>query len=152
MRHLMVWHSQKIETIGVPTGLRCNESSVRRTHGHVIMTRDHAGHWCKWTARHPLWMEVRVRGPRCPLRNPLEKIKVKRVRGFLFFAVLAQRSVSQSSKLMMRVRFPYTARYESMPVGSSRRGSHDHVDRVRYPRLRFVRRTRGLSPAPIIPG
>lgn len=37
------------------------------------MTRDHAGHWCKWTARHPLWMEVRVRGPRCPLRNPLEK-------------------------------------------------------------------------------
>lgn len=49
------------------------------------MTRDHAGHWCKWTARHPLWVEVRVRGPRCPLRNPLEKIKVKRVRGFLFF-------------------------------------------------------------------
>lgn len=48
-----------------------------------------------------------------------------------FFAVLAQRSVSQSSKLMMRVRFPYTARYESMPVGSFRRGSHDHVDRVR---------------------
>ena len=38
---------------------------------------------------------------------------------------------------MMRVRFPYTARYDSMPVGSSRRGSHDHVDRVRYPRLRL---------------
>ena len=35
--------------------------------------------------------------------------------------MLAQRSVLQSSKLMMRVRFPHTARYDSMPVGSSRR-------------------------------
>lgn len=35
--------------------------------------------------------------------------------------MLAQRSVLQSSKPMMRVRFPYTARYDSMPVGSSRR-------------------------------
>ena len=40
--------------------------------------------------------------------------------GFLF-AVLAQRLVPQSSKLITRVRFPYTARYDSMPVGSSRR-------------------------------
>ena len=38
-----------------------------------------------------------------------------------FFAVLAQRLVPQSSKLITRVRFPYTARYDSMPVGSSRR-------------------------------
>ena len=36
------------------------------------------------------------------------------------FALLAQWSVLQSSKLMMRVRFPYTARYDSMPTGSSR--------------------------------
>lgn len=35
--------------------------------------------------------------------------------------MLAQRSVLQSSKPMMRVRFPHTARYDSMPVGSSRR-------------------------------
>lgn len=49
-----------------------------------------------------------------------KKIKVKRVRGFLF-AVLAQWSAPRSSKPVMRVRFPYTARYDSMPVGSSRR-------------------------------
>lgn len=65
-----------------------------------------------------------------------KKIKVKRVRGFLF-AVLAQWSAPRSSKPVMRVRFPYTARYDSMPVGSSRRGSHDHAGRVRYPRLRL---------------
>lgn len=69
--------------------------------------------------------------------------------GFLF-AVLAQWSVLQSSKLMMRVRFPYTARYDSMPVGSSRRGSHDHAGRVRWSTPPFVRRTRGPSSAPII--
>ena len=51
---------------------------------------------------------------------------------------------------MMRVRFPYTARYDSMPVGSSRRGSHDHATRVRWSTSPFVRRTRGPSPAPII--
>lgn len=51
---------------------------------------------------------------------------------------------------MMRVRFPHTARYDSMPVGSSRRGSHDHAGRVRWSASPFVRRTRGPSPAPII--
>ena len=50
----------------------------------------------------------------------------------------------------MRVRFPYTARYDSMPVGSSRRVSHDHAGRVRWSTSPFVRRTRGPSPAPII--
>lgn len=50
----------------------------------------------------------------------------------------------------MRVRFPHTARYDSMPVGSSRRGSHDHAGRVRWSASPFVRRTRGPSPAPII--
>ena len=35
--------------------------------------------------------------------------------------MLAQRLVPQSSKLITRVRFPYTARYDSMPVGRSRR-------------------------------
>lgn len=64
--------------------------------------------------------------------------------------MLAQRSVLQSSKLMMRVRFPYTARYDSMLVGSSRRCSHDHAGRVRWSTSPFVRRTRGPSPAPII--
>ena len=37
------------------------------------------------------------------------------------FAVLAQRSVPQPSKLMMRVRLPRTARHDSMPTGGSRR-------------------------------
>lgn len=37
-----------------------------------------------------------------------------------------------------------------MPVGSSRRGSHDHAGRVRWSASPFVRRTRGPSPAPII--
>lgn len=64
----------------------------------------------------PLWVEIRVRIPWRPLGDPLSDT----VCGFLF-AVLAQWSVLQSSKLMMRVRFPYTARYDSMPVGSSRR-------------------------------
>lgn len=62
--------------------------------------------------------------------------------------MLAQRSVPQPSKLMMRVRFPYTARYESMPVGSSRRGSHDHAIRVRWSTPPFVRRTRGYRRRP----
>lgn len=49
-------------------------------------------------------------------------------------------SVDQSRRVLTLwswVRFPYTARYDSMPVGSSRRGSHDHATRVRYPRLRL---------------
>lgn len=87
-----------------------------------------------------------------PGSNPVASAKESAsdtVCGFLF-AVLAQWSVLQSSKLMMRVRFPYTARYDSMPVGSSRRGSHDHAGRVRWSTSPFVRRTRGPSPAPII--
>ncbi len=37
----------------------------------------------------------------------------------------------------MRVRFPYAARYDSMPVGSSRRCSHDHAGRSDGPRFRL---------------
>lgn len=48
----------------------------------------------------------------------------------------------------MRVRFPYTARYDSMPVGSSRRGSHDHAGRVRWFTPPFVRRTREYRQRP----
>ena len=36
------------------------------------------------------------------------------------FAVLAQRSALRSSRLMMRVRLPRTARHDSMPTGGSR--------------------------------
>ena len=62
--------------------------------------------------------------------------------------MLAQRLVPQSSKLITRVRFPYTARYDSMPVGSSRRGSHDHAGRVRWFTPPFVRRTREYRQRP----
>lgn len=106
------------------------------------MTR--AGRWCNGQHATPVGGD--------PGSNPVASAKESAsdtVCGFLF-AVLAQRSVLQSSKLMMRVRFPYTARYDSMPVGSSRRGSHDHATRVRWSTSPFVRRTRGPSPAPII--
>lgn len=87
------------------------------------MTR--AGRWCNGQHATPVGGD--------PGSNPVASAKESAsdtVCGFLF-AVLAQWSVLQSSKLMMRVRFPYTARYDSMPVGSSRRGSHDHAGRVR---------------------
>lgn len=106
------------------------------------MTR--AGRWCNGSTPPPVGGD--------PGSNPVASAKESAsdtVCGFLF-AVLAQWSVLQSSKLMMRVRFPYTARYDSMPVGSSRRGSHDHAGRVRWSTSPFVRRTRGPSPAPII--
>lgn len=93
--------------------------------GRTIMTRNHAGRWCNGSTPPPVGGD--------PGSNPVASARESAsdtVCGFLF-AVLAQRLVLQSSKLMMRVRFPYTARYDSMPVGSSRRGSHDHVDRVR---------------------
>lgn len=108
------------------------------------MTRNHAGRWCNGQHATP------VDGD--PGSNPVASAKESAsdtVCGFLF-AVLAQRSVPQSSKPMMRVRFPHTARYDSMPVGSSRRGSHDHAGRVRWSTSPFVRRTRGPSPVPII--
>lgn len=108
------------------------------------MTRNHAGRWCNGSTPPPVGGD--------PGSNPVASAKESAsdtVCGFLF-AVLAQWSVLQSSKLMMRVRFPYTARYDSMPVGSSRRGSHDHAGRVRWSTPPFVRRTRGPSPAPII--
>lgn len=76
------------------------------------MTR--AGRWCNGSTPPPVGGD--------PGSNPVASAKESAsdtVCGFLF-AVLAQRSVLQSSKLMMRVRFPYTARYDSMPVGSSR--------------------------------
>lgn len=106
------------------------------------MTR--AGRWCNGQHATPVGGD--------PGSNPVASAKESAsdtVCGFLF-AVLAQWSVLQSSKLMMRVRFPYTARYDSMPVGSSRRGSHDHAGRVRWSTPPFVRRTRGPSSAPII--
>lgn len=106
------------------------------------MTR--AGRWCNGSTPPPVGGD--------PGSNPVASAKESAsdtVCGFLF-AVLAQWSVLQSSKLMMRVRFPYTARYDSMPVGSSRRVSHDHAGRVRWSTSPFVRRTRGPSPAPII--
>lgn len=83
--------------------------------GRTIMTRNHAGRWCNGQHATPVGGD--------PGSNPVASAKESAsdtVCGFLF-AVLAQRSVLQSSKLMMRVRFPHTARYDSMPVGSSRR-------------------------------
>ena len=106
------------------------------------MTR--AGRWCNGSTPPPVGGD--------PGSNPVASAKESAsdtVCGFLF-AVLAQWSVPQSSKLITRVRFPYTARYDSMPVGSSRRVSHDHAGRVRWSTSPFVRRTRGPSPAPII--
>lgn len=121
-------------------GLHPDESRLgERTE---FMTR--AGRWCNGSTPPPVGGD--------PGSNPVASAKESAsdtVCGFLF-AVLAQWSVLQSSKLMMRVRFPYTARYDSMPVGSSRRGSHDHAGRVRWFTSPFVRRTRGPSPAPII--
>lgn len=83
--------------------------------GRTIMTRNHAGRWCNGQHATPVGGD--------PGSNPVASARESAsdtVCGFLF-AVLAQRSVLQSSKLMMRVRFPHTARYDSMPVGSSRR-------------------------------
>ena len=77
------------------------------------MTR--AGRWCNGQHATPVGGD--------PGSNPVASAKESAsdtVCGFLF-AVLAQRLVPQSSKLITRVRFPYTARYDSMPVGSSRR-------------------------------
>ena len=108
-------------------GLHPDESRLgERTE---FMTR--AGRWCNGSTPPPVGGD--------PGSNPVASAKESAsdtVCGFLF-AVLAQRLVPQSSKLITRVRFPYTARYDSMPVGSSRRGSHDHAGRVRYPRLRL---------------
>lgn len=106
------------------------------------MTRNHAGRWCNGSTPPPVGGD--------PGSNPVASAKESAsdtVCGFLF-AVLAQWSVLQSSKLMMRVRFPYTARYDSMPVGSSRRGSHDHAGRVRWFTPPFVRRTREYRQRP----
>lgn len=92
-------------------GLHPDESRLgERTE---FMTR--AGRWCNGSTPPPVGGD--------PGSNPVASARESAsdtVCGFLF-AVLAQRSVLQSSKLMMRVRFPYTARYDSMPVGSSRR-------------------------------
>lgn len=96
---------------GVPADLNPDESRLgERTE---FMTR--AGRWCNGSTPPPVGGD--------PGSNPVASAKESAsdtVCGFLF-AVLAQWSVPQSSKLMMRVRFPYTARYDSMPVGSSRR-------------------------------
>lgn len=123
---------------GVPADLNPDESRLgERTE---FMTR--AGRWCNGSTPPPVGGD--------PGSNPVASAKESAsdtVCGFLF-AVLAQRSVLQSSKLMMRVRFPYTARYDSMPVGSSRRGSHDHAGRVRWFTPPFVRRTRGYRRRP----
>ena len=83
--------------------------------GRTIMTRNHAGRWCNGQHATPVGGD--------PGSNPVASARESAsdtVCGFLF-AVLAQRLVPQSSKLITRVRFPYTARYDSMPVGSSRR-------------------------------
>lgn len=125
---------------GVPADLNPDESRLgERTE---FMTR--AGRWCNGSTPPPVGGD--------PGSNPVASAKESAsdtVCGFLF-AVLAQWSVLQSSKLMMRVRFPYTARYDSMPVGSSRRGSHDHAGRVRWFTPPFVRRTREYRQRPII--
>ena len=92
-------------------GLHPDESRLgERTE---FMTR--AGRWCNGSTPPPVGGD--------PGSNPVASARESAsdtVCGFLF-AVLAQRSVLQSSKLITRVRFPYTARYDSMPVGSSRR-------------------------------
>lgn len=92
-------------------GLHPDESRLgERTE---FMTR--AGRWCNGSTPPPVGGD--------PGSNPVASARESAsdtVCGFLF-AVLAQRLVPQPSKLMMRVRFPYTARYDSMPVGSSRR-------------------------------
>ena len=123
---------------GVPADLNPDESRLgERTE---FMTR--AGRWCNGSTPPPVGGD--------PGSNPVASAKESAsdtVCGFLF-AVLAQWSVLQSSKLMMRVRFPYTARYDSMPVGSSRRGSHDHAGRVRWFTPPFVRRTREYRQRP----
>ena len=123
---------------GVPADLNPDESRLgERTE---FMTR--AGRWCNGSTPPPVGGD--------PGSNPVVSAKESAsdtVCGFLF-AVLAQWSVLQSSKLMMRVRFPYTARYDSMPVGSSRRGSHDHAGRVRWFTPPFVRRTREYRQRP----
>ena len=122
----------------VPADLNPDESRLgERTE---FMTR--AGRWCNGSTPPPVGGD--------PGSNPVASAKESAsdtVCGFLF-AVLAQWSVLQSSKLMMRVRFPYTARYDSMPVGSSRRGSHDHAGRVRWFTPPFVRRTREYRQRP----
>lgn len=123
---------------GVPADLNPDESRLgERTE---FMTR--AGRWCNGSTPPPVGGD--------PGSNPVASAKESAsdtVCGFLF-AVLAQWSVLQSSKLMMRVRFPYTARYDSMPVGSSRRGSHDHAGRVRWFTPPFVRRAREYRQRP----
>ena len=92
-------------------GLHPDESRLgERTE---FMTR--AGRWCNGSTPPPVGGD--------PGSNPVASARESAsdtVCGFLF-AVLAQRLVPQSSKLITRVRFPYTARYDSMPVGSSRR-------------------------------